>query len=468
MTQTSSSLCKSFFRYAMLNVLGMVGLSCYILADTFFISKGLGANGLAALNLAIPVYSFIHGSGLMLGMGGATRYSVLQGQGSSHTHEAKLVFLHTLHMLVLFAALFVLLGIFCSEGITALLGANEEIFSMTKTYLQVILLFSPAFLLNEVLICFVRNDGNPRLPMLGMLFGSLSNIVLDYIFIFPFHLGILGAVLATGFAPLVSMAILSFHWFSKKNSAALKLKHFFVQATSAQALSSRLSLARQTISLGFPSLISEVASGVVMIVFNFLILSLQGNLGVAAYGVIANLSLVVNSIYTGIAQGMQPLASQAYGQTMASEQNMTSEQPELQSQKTGRPNALRQIFRYAITTTLLVSAVLYAGIFLFADPITRVFNSEQNATLQEIAVLGLKLYFTSIPFTGFNILLTTFFISTMKALPAQIISLLRGLLLVIPLAFLLSALADLNGVWLTLPLTEAIVALLGIGLMRRK
>ena len=86
MTQTSSSLCKSFFRYAMLNVLGMVGLSCYILADTFFISKGLGANGLAALNLAIPVYSFIQGCGLMLGMDGATLYSVLQWHGSSDTH----------------------------------------------------------------------------------------------------------------------------------------------------------------------------------------------------------------------------------------------------------------------------------------------------------------------------------------------------------------------------------------------
>ena len=190
-----------------------------------------------------------------------------------------------------------------------------------------------------------------------------------------------------------------------------------------------------------------------MIVFNFLILSLQGNIGVAAYGVIANLSLVVNSIYNGIAQGMQPLTSQAYGQTMT---------PNIPS------NALQQIFRYALLTFLLVSAVIYSGIFLLADPITHIFNSEQNTILQEIAVLGLRLYFISIPFAGFNILLATFFTSTMKALPAQVISLLRGLLLVLPLAFLLSALAGINGVWLTLPLTEAIVALIGIGLIRRK
>ena len=190
-----------------------------------------------------------------------------------------------------------------------------------------------------------------------------------------------------------------------------------------------------------------------MIVFNFLILSLQGNIGVAAYGVIANLSLVVNSIYNGIAQGMQPLTSQAYGQTMT---------PNIPS------NALQQIFRYALLTVLFVSAVIYSGIFLLADPITHIFNSEQNTTLQEIAVLGLRLYFISIPFAGFNILLATFFTSTMKALPAQVISLHLGLLLVLPLAFLLSALVGINGVWLTLSLTEAIVTLIGIGLIRRK
>ena len=447
------SLCKKFLHYAMLNVLGMVGLSCYILADTFFISKSLGANGLAALNLAIPVYSFIHGCGLMLGLGGATRYSVLQGQGSSHLHETRAVFLHTLYMLIVFAVLFVLLGIFCSGSITALLGANEEIFSMTRIYLQVILLFSPAFLLNEVLNCFIRNDGNPRLAMFGMLLGSFSNIVLDYVFLFLLHLGIFGAVLATGFAPLLSMAVLSVHWISGKNSAALTPNKLFTGQGSGKTSFSWLSLTAQILSLGIPFLVSEVAAGVVMIVFNFLILSLQGNIGVAAYGVIANLSLVVNSIYNGIAQGMQPLTSQAYGQTMT---------PNIPS------NALQQIFRYALLTVLFVSAVIYSGIFLLADPITHIFNSEQNTILQEIAVLGLRLYFISIPFAGFNILLATFFTSTMKALPAQVISLLRGLLLVLPLAFLLSALAGINGVWLTLPLTEAIVALIGIGLIRRK
>ena len=79
--EKTSSL-KEFFYYVIMNVIGMIGLSCYILADTFFVSKGLGTNGLTALNLAIPIYSFVHGSGLMLGMGGATRYSIFRGKKS--------------------------------------------------------------------------------------------------------------------------------------------------------------------------------------------------------------------------------------------------------------------------------------------------------------------------------------------------------------------------------------------------
>lgn len=288
-----------FMQYTALNVLGMIGLSCYILADTFFVSKGLGADGLAALNLAIPVYSFIHGTGLMLGIGGATKYSILKGQKMSC--DTNTVFTNTVYTGILAAFIFMAAGFFLSGDITSLLGADTAVFSMTKTYLRVIMLFAPAFILNDICICFVRNDGNPRLSMFAMLTGSLSNIILDYLFIFPLDMGIFGAVLATGMAPVISMLVLSIHWLKGKN-------RFYLQKTGMSP-----ELIFSILPLGFPSLITELASGIVMIAFNRIILRLQGNTGVAAYGVVANLSLVVLSIYTGIAQGMQPLVSRFYG-----------------------------------------------------------------------------------------------------------------------------------------------------------
>ncbi len=205
----TETLFKEFCQYVILNICGMIGLSCYILADTFFISNGLGANGLTALNLAIPIYSFIHGSGLLFGMGGATKYSIYRGQ--KEFNNADKTFSNTMYIMSAVAVIFVLTGIFFAEILTKLTGADKDVFRMTKTYLQVILLFAPAFMANDTLICFVRNDGNPKLAMLGMLTGSFSNIILDYIFIFPLNMGIFGAVFATGLAPVMSLIVLSGH-----------------------------------------------------------------------------------------------------------------------------------------------------------------------------------------------------------------------------------------------------------------
>ena len=388
----------------------------------------MGANGLTALNLAIPIYSFIHGSGLIFGIGGATKYSIYRGQ--KEYKNADKAFSNTIYIMSILAVIFVLTGIFFSEKLTKLLGADKDVFHMTKTYLQVILLFAPAFITNDTLICFVRNDGNPKLSMIAMLAGSFSNIILDYIFIFPLNMGILGAVLATGLAPIISLIVLSRHWLAKQNQFHL------VQINPS------LQLTRSIISLGIPSFIAEMASGIVIIAFNTIILHLQGNIGVAAYSVVANLSLVVISIYTGIAQGMQPILSRVYGY--------------------GEPESQKQILKYALKTMLAISCGIYLVFLLFSNPIVSVFNNERNIQLQQIAETGLKLYFTAIPFAGFNIIISSYFTSTEKALPAQIISLSRGFLVILPVAFSLSFLLKMTGVWMSFPITECFVALAGI------
>ena len=299
MSTARSSCLSDFARYASLNVLGMIALSCYILADTFFVSLGMGADGLAALNLAIPVYSFIHGCGLMVGMGGGTRYSIRKNQGDGDS--ANRAFTGAVYLVIGFAVIFLALGILYPGPLARLLGADGAVFDMTATYLRVILLFSPAFLSNNLLLCFVRNDGAPQLAMAGMITGSLSNVVLDYVFIFPCGMGIFGAALATGFAPLISMAVLSPYLIRGKNRFWPVRCHLRPRRLAAIC------------SAGVPSLVTEVSSGVVMIAFNAILLRLEGNVGVAAYGVIANLSLVVLSIFTGISQGIQPLLSARYG-----------------------------------------------------------------------------------------------------------------------------------------------------------
>ena len=424
---TKNTPFQDFIRYSFFSIMGMIAISCYILADTFFVAQGLGTNGLASLNLAIPTYDFIHGTGLMLGMGGATRFSILKSQNNQK--GADTIFTNTVYLGIFFSVIFMLGGLFFSGSLARLLGADQNTFEMTNTYLRVMMLFSPAFIFNDIILCFVRNDGNPRLSMIATVCGSLFNVVFDYIFIFPCNMGMLGAVLATGFSPVVGLTIMSPHWLGKKKGF-----HFRKLVPDADSI-------RTNISLGFPSLLSQISAAIVMIVFNMLILDLEGNTGVAAYGVIANISLVVLSFYTGIAQGIQPLVSHSYGRK--------------------KTDGIRQFLRYAMISMVILSAVMYLILFVFADPIASAFNSEHNAKLQEIAVTGLKLYFTSLVFAGFNIILSMYFTSVEKALPAQIISLLRGLILIIPIAFLFANLWDMTGVWMSFPATELVTAVVG-------
>ena len=320
---------RQFLKYTTLSILGTMGISCYILADTFFIAQGLGTDGLAALNLAIPVYNFIYGTALML-------------------------------------------GIFGSGTLARLLGAEGAVFEMTKTYLKWLLIFSPAFIINDIFLCFLRNDEAPQLSMIAMLIGSLSNIVLDYIFIFPMDMGILGAVLATGASPVVGIILMSKHWRTKKNSFHLAKERM------------NLGMVKQNLSLGFPSLIGQVAAGITMIVFNFLILELEGNTGVAAYGVIANISIVIIGVFNGIAEGVQPLVADSYG--------------------SGNRKEIKSLHKYSMVMMAVIAVVIYVVIYIFADPITSIFNSEQNMKMQELAVIGLKLYFTSMLVAGYNII----------------------------------------------------------------
>ena len=155
----------------------------------FFVANTLGSDGLAALNLAIPVFSFIHGFGLMLGMGGATRFTILKHQGRAEGASA--AFTHVLALAGAAAFFFFSCGLFFSRPLAILLGAEGDVLPMTQAYTHVLLLFAPAILLNDLLLCFVRNDGAPQRSMAAMVTGSLSNIVLDYLFMVPLNLSLI-------------------------------------------------------------------------------------------------------------------------------------------------------------------------------------------------------------------------------------------------------------------------------------
>lgn len=417
------SILKKFIKYVSLNVLGMIGHSLYILADTYFISKALGATGLAALNFAISLFSFITATGLMIGIGGATRYILLRSRNK--IKKSNISYTTSIKIGVLIGFVFLVLGQLFSKEFSLLLGADETTLADTSIYIKMIFTFAPFFITNHILNAFVRNDNAPKLATIAMLTGSFSNIIIDYIFMFPLNMGMFGAVFATCLAPIISLIILSSHFINKNNNF--------------EYIKNKLNIKeiKKILSLGISSFINEFSSGLVLITFNLVILQLSGNIGVAAYGVVANLALIVAAIFTGVAQGIQPLISRSYA---------------LDNNKN-----YKSIIKYSIVTSFSLSILIYFLSFKYSKEVISIFNSENNKRLLEIADIGLKIYFIGFFFTGVNIISTSVLSARERAREGFLISILRGFVLIVPIVIILSKLHGMNGVWISYVISELIV-----------
>ena len=266
-----------------------------------------------------------------------------------------------------------------------------------------------------------------------MLVSSFANIVLDYVFMFPFNMGIFGAAFATCLSPIISLCILSLHIIKKKQQF-----HF----VKSKILFSNI---YKIITLGFSSLIGELTSAISLITFNLIIVKIGGNTGVAAYGIVANVALIATSIFTGVSQGIQPLLSEYYGK--------------------GEMTLVKKTFDYSMITALIFEITIYAIIYLLTNDIVAIFNSEHNLELATIAATGMRTYFIGYLFAGINIVSCAFFSSISKVKEAMILSISRSCIILIPAIFILSILFKMNGIWFAFVVTELIVLVINIGFL---
>lgn len=408
-----------FAKYVSQNIVGMLGMSCYIIVDTFFISVAAGADGIAALNLALPVFNLIFAIGSMIGIGGATRFSILRAQKDERADN---YFTNAVLWATMLGLIFSVIGIIGPEQVIRLMGGDAHLVEVGLSYNRIILLFGPFFMLNAVFSGFVRNDGDPSLAMVATLVGSLANVVFDYIFMFPMGMGLTGAALATAASPVISIAICSAHFWKKSNT----LRFMYVLPSVKRLI--------QSCSLGISAFIGDFASAVTTTVFNYLIIGLVGNIGVSAYGVIANYAIVVIAVFNGIAQGAQPLISDAYGRGEKKEQ--------------------KTYLKLGMATALAFAALFYVVSWLFTDTLVALFNSEGIEVLASYAKEGMRLYFIGFIFAGVNIFVSSYLSATAKANTAFVVSILRGVVAIVLCSVVLSHFLGLKGVWLAFPVAE--------------
>ncbi|MBR3761086.1 MAG: polysaccharide biosynthesis C-terminal domain-containing protein [Ruminococcus sp.] len=423
---------KKLRKYLIPNILAMVGISCYILADTFFISKAAGANGITALNLTLPVFGMMFALGSMIGIGSATRYNLCKLMSRKNTEQ---FFSNAVIWSLIVSMIFVLAGIICPDTILRLMGADSSILNTGLPYIRTVLMFAPFFMLNYTFTSFVRNDGAPGIAMAATLSSSFFNIIFDYIFMFPMEMGMTGAALATGISPIVSMAVCMIHFLSKKNTI-----RFMIKLPSVRMLI-------LSCSLGIAGFIGEISSAVTSMAFNFILLDIRGNIAVAAYGAIANVALVGIAIFNGIGQGLQPMASDAEGSK--------------------NEDAKRRIHRHSQQIGLAISCFLMILIWIFAERIVGIFNSENSKEMAELAVTGIRLYSIGFPLAAMNIIRAGFLSATGRAKECFIISVSRGIAAIIFFAFVLSILFRIYGVWLAFPAAELLTLIFSMFMQKK-
>ena len=258
---------KELNHYIIRNIMANVGLSAYVLVDTLFIAIAAGSLGLTVLNLALPIFNLFNATGLLLGVGGATYFSLNKVR---HPERVK----STYSQLIIFAFLLgvaeiILMRVFL-DPFLHLLGANAQTMDLGRTYVGFIAFSAPLYMCNYITINFVRNDGNPSL-------------------------------MAVFFSPLCSLLVLSFHIRFKKR----QLEWHWAWP--------KLTTLKTAARLGIAPFMNEMSSGVSIYLFNWTLLKLAGNYAVAAYGVVANIGIMTLAAANGVALGVQPIASREFG-----------------------------------------------------------------------------------------------------------------------------------------------------------
>lgn len=421
-----------FMRYLIPSLFGMLLMSVNILVDGLFVSHGLGEQGLAAVNISVPIYLIIFSISLWIGMGGATLYSIALGEGD--VVKAKAIFTQSLLLTVIVAGTILGIGLIFEREVAYLFGANDTIIELVLDYLHVLLLFGVVFVIENILSIFIRNDGNPNLAMAGLIVTAIANMILNYLFIFVFEFGMKGVAYAIVIAGLIGIGVLSTHFFNPQRNLGIALTFFKELQLSAILI------------IGFPSFLVEGAAALVVILFNITFNRFMGDSGLAAYAVINYLHTVFLMLFIGVGAALQPITSYLYGA--------------MQYERMG------VFLKLAIMTATILGILLMLLGFFGNTFIVQLFGIT-DPVIADYAELGIHYFFIGYLFLGINMVLLEFYQSIGRARYATMIVILRGVIFFVPLLMIVPAFFGKNSIWLIFPLSEAlalIIVLLAIKL----
>lgn len=433
MNTTKDKISSVFFQYAIPSVLGMLAISSASIVDGFFVGNYVGASGLAAINISLPIFSLLFGLSLMLAIGSSVVSGKLMGQGD--TTSASIIFSKTLLIVTVFSIVICGILLFNIESILYLFGATTELTDIAIEYLSIMLLFLPFLMSGIVLDYFVKVDNRPELAFIALLLSAVTNVILDWYLIVHLNQGIFGAALATGISQLALIFILLPHFFSKK--ATLKF---------VKPIGSYIQIIKAA-GNGASEFVNETSVGITTLIFNYIMIKTFGVEGVAAFTIINYILWVGVMISFGVSDSLQPLISKNFGAK--------------------KPERIEGFLKLAIICVISTGLIMVALITIVPNELTNLFLGDSNEKTKQI-VLGFAAFVWPVfLFNGTNLTISAYFTAVHKPIPSATIAISRSLILPLFFIFTLPFLFDTNGIFLAIPAAELFTFILAVTLYRR-
>lgn len=415
-----------FRKYFIPTLLGMLSISAVTAIDGIFVGRGVGSNGIAAVNICIPLLMLFTGVGLMIGVGCSVVASIQLSRGKNKS--ARLNVTQAFSFVTIIALVSCVFMMIFPENTARMLGSSEYLLPMVTEYL---LWFVPSWIFQiwiTVSLFIIRLDGSPKLAMLCSLITAVINVILDWLFIFPFGWGVKGAAFATSVSLVVGgfIAVIYLLFFARH----LRL---YPLKWSFKSLCLSLRNLNYQCRIGSSALLGEGTLAVLMFVGNQIFMYYLGDNGIGAFGIACYYIPFVFMVGNAIAQSAQPILSYNFG--------------------LGQKERVLATGRIALLTAVVCGMIVTSAFTLYPKILVGLFISPENEAAQ-IAINGFPYFAVGFICFIINITAVGYFQSVEKVLPATIFALFRGFIFLIPSFILLPKLLNIPGIWLALPLSE--------------
>ena len=411
------------------SILTMIFLSFYTTIDGFFVSRYAGSDALAGINIVIPITCVTFGVAVMLATGAGAIIGEHLGRGEME--RANRIFSFMCLVLLAFSVAFTALGVAFLRPIAVLLGSSERLMPHVLPYALVVFLGTVPMAFKLFFEYLVRSDGNSKVGLAMSVAGLVLNVGLDYLFVGVFGLGTLGAAWGTTLS-ITASALIGLVYFLRFGNI-----RFARPKADAKVL-------LKSCTNGSSEMFTEFSTGITTLLFNLMVMKYFGEDGVAAVTIIMYIYYFFISFYMGIAVAVAPVVSYNVGA-----QN---------------PAKIREMLRYSFRTIAVTAALILAASLLGGQAIIHLFV--QSGNVFDITWQALRLFSPVFVFIGFNVFLSGYFTALGNGLTSAVISLLRSLVLVVVFIAVLPLLLEENGIWLTMPFSEAATVLVAVQLYR--